>query len=334
MLLKTTAEVKQLMPKLLAKMNNNALLPNMDRPAQKYLLPLLGQTFLDQLVTAYTNNSAAGPIVIILKNAQLVVASHAFLDDIGSNVATITDAGLASHQTANMPRVYGWEFKSIKQYLQNIAADAVDVLLQSLWINKSHAALASWVASDAFKQFSSLLIRTAFEFNEAHRLFQPQRTFYAIKTYIQDCQEQIICQAIGESLVEYFISAALSDDEKKVMAHLQKALAFYTIKKSCEHNSVRVDEYGFTIMTGGDPESDDAGRSGNQAGFILQKMQACERDGKAYLSKAKKELIHYSKQPDVPAGFTTAFLDSPLKDVDPDAKRDLGNAHRKGIFRM
>lgn len=332
MLLKTTPELKTLLPRLLAKFNNNALLPNFDRAEQKYLLPLIGPDLYAQYVAMYDANNAAGFHIQVLKNMQLVAATHAILDELGTYTTTITDAGIQTHQTANMPRVFGWEYKEFKSALQDAAADSVDVLLQSLWLNK--AGLPAWTASDAFKQFKSLLIKTANDFNAIHRLFQPQRTFYAIQTVIRDCQEQMIIQTIGDSLVTFFINTDLTDKEIICLDYLQRSLAFYSIKKACEHYAVRISDAGFTIVGSGDADGDTAGRSGGIDGFLQMKMDACERDGKGYLGKAKKALASLYADVDATEGFKTAYLASPLATWDPTAIRDLGNANRRGIFRF
>jgi hypothetical protein len=329
MLLKTSIEVKQLLPRLLAKMNNNAFLPNFDRAEQKYLVPLTGADLYQQYVDLYNANNATGFHIQVLKNMQLLVATHAFLDELGTNTATITDAGIQSQQTANSPRVYGWEFKEFKSALQDAAADSVDLLLQALWLNK--AGLPAWTACNAFKQFNALLIKTAAAFDQCHRLFQPQRTFYAIKSVIQDCQEQMILQTIGDGLVTYFLQTSdLDDKETKCLGYLQKSLAFYSIKRACEHYAVRMSDNGFTVVSSGDAEnSDTAGRSGTRDGFLQMKMAACERDGKGYLSKAKKELAALYASADARDGFKTAYGAGPLADYDPAKIRDLGNANRR-----
>jgi hypothetical protein len=330
MLLKTTLELKAFFPRLLAKLNSNALLPDMDRAAQKYLVQYTGKALYDQYVTLYNAGNAAGVPATILKNMQRVVAAYALLDDLGTTTATITDSGLQSAETSNMPRVYGWAFKEFRKSLSDAAADAVDVLLQSLWDNKG--SLAAWTSSEAYKSFSTLLIRTAADFNAAHTLYQPQRTFYAVKSLIRDVQESIIGRAIGVELVSHLVGADLSDAEKKCLHYLQKSIAFYTIKKACEHYSVRLSDAGFTIVSGGDGEnSDTAGRT-DAGSLLMLKMQACERDGKTYLTAAKRELAALYANPAAIAAFKTAYEGGPLKDWNPDRGRDLGNNRRK-IFR-
>lgn len=338
MLLKTTQEVKQLMPRLLAKLNNNALLPNFDRAEQKYLMPLVGKDLYDKYVTIYQAGPVADPTQAqILKNMQLLVACHAFLDELGQNVATITDAGIQSQQTANMPRIYGWEFKAFKSSLQDAAADSVDVLLQSLWINR--ATLGEWTGSDAFGQFNSFLIKTAAEFNNCHPLFQPQRTFYAIKSIIRMVQAQVVKAEIGDDLINYFLTNydTLTAPEKICLYYLQNALAYYTVKRACEHYSVRFSDAGFTVVAMGDPESlDTAGRTGEQIksdGFLNLKMQVCERDGAEFMSKAKKELVKYAASADASDAFKTALQAGALGLYQPPTILDKKNAFRK-IYRF
>lgn len=337
MLLKTTAEVKQLLPRLLAHLNNNALMPNLARAEQKYLVPLIGPELYQEFIGLYNAGTLVAPDarLQVLKNMQLVSATHAFLDELALNIATITDNGVRSATTANMPKVYGWEFKALKAALQDAAADSVDVLLASLVINK--AGLPKWVASEAYQHFNAGLIRTAAQFNAIHRLHQPQRTFYAIKTLMLDAQEQKIQQAIGSALVDYFTTAdapVLNKMlERTCLIMLQKALAFFTILKACEHYAVQITDAGFTVLAGGDPEGETAGKSATAGANLLQlKMDACKRDGEAYLSKAKQELAKLAADGDAPAAFLTAYNAGPLK-TNGTGLVDKGNGHRS-FFRF
>jgi hypothetical protein len=302
------------------------------------LLPLTGKPLFDQIQAIYNAVGGSDLEKQILKNMQLVAATHALLDELGTNVATITDAGIQSQQTTAMPRVYGWEFKAFQSALQDATADAVDILLQSLWLNKTD--LPAWTGDDAYTQFNSLLIRTGIQFSDFHPLFHPQRTFYTIKSLVKQAQDQMITASLGEDLVQWFLDNydALDDTAKKILKSLQSSLAFYSVKRTCEHYSVRISDAGFSVVGMGDPESQDtAGMTGETlkaSGFLMLKIQACDRDGAAYLAKARKELVKYSLDLAAPAEMKTALAAGPLAAYDPTKKRDLGNDRRKGSFRM
>jgi hypothetical protein len=333
-ILKTIQEVKNLLPRLLSGLSNGALMPNVDRATEKYLVPVVGDALVTEIETAYNDNTLTTDQTRLLPKMQLVVISGAYLDELAFAHATITDNGVRTAQTQNMPRVYGWEYKELKEGLQLVSLDALDVLLQYLQNNK--ASFTTWTTSEAFKQFDALLIKTAMEFDNIHKLVQPFRTFYGLKSEMANVQEQYIIPSIGTELFDRLNSATdLSDPEKVIRKQLQKAIAFYTIKRACEHYAVRIDQNGFTVVASGDQEASTAGRTQAAPGLVKQKMDACDRDGGNWLAKARNQLATYSIYPDEPPppAFMEAFAKSPLVKYVQPIDRTTGNERRK-IFRM
>lgn len=333
-IIKTIQEVKNLLPRLLSGLSNNALMPNVDRATEKYLVPVVGDALVTEIETAYnaepkTLNAAQ---LKLLPKMQLVVVAGAYLDDLAFNQAMVTDNGIRSAETANMPKVFGWQYKELKDGLQLVSLDALDVLLQYLQNHK--ADFAGWTNSEAFKQFDALLIKTAMEFDNIHKLVQPFRTFYGLKTEMGNVQEQYIIPSIGPELFDRLNSATdLSDAEKIIRKQLQKAIAFYTIKRACEHYAVRIDQNGFTVVAGGDQESTTAGRTQAAPGLVKQKMDACDRDGGNWLAKARNLLVALRNSEETPTAFDAAFAKSPLVKYVQPVDRTTGNERRK-LFRM
>lgn len=333
-ILKTILEIKTLFPRLLSGLTNSAILPNIDKATDKYLLPVVGQALYDQIHDGYNAGSLDAKGSALLKRMQSVVVANAMLDELAFAHVTITDSGVRTGATSNMPRVYGWEFKELKSALEQSALDALDTLLQHLVTYK--ADWPAWTGSNEYAQFDALLIKTAIEFNNIHALVQPFRTYYALKTLMLDVQEQHIIPTVGQAIFDRLNTAAdLDSDEKIMRKQLQKAIAFLTIKRACEHYAVRMDHNGFTVVssTGGAGDSDAAGLALAPGAMITQKMEVCDRDGNNWLAKCRNYIWMHSKNQAAGEAFKTAFATSPLVTYVPPGERDHGNARRR-IFRM
>lgn len=334
-LIKTIAEVGAVLPKLTTELNNDSLLPNFAAAEEKYLLPIIGAALYADLQTKYTNNNLSVDEQVLLKHIQLLVASYGFLDELASTHVFITDAGVRTTSTDNLPKAVGWEFKELKSFLRDRTVDATEVLLNYLWRNKG--ALNNWTSSNEYKSFSGLLIKSGTDFSDQYKLHQPMRNFYALKNLMRDQQDSYIVSGIGSALTKYFIDkAAPSETEKEILQQLKKALAYFTIKHTVDHYAVTYSDAGFTIVSeyGGDRETVDSGRAAASANGIDRLRKACDRDGKNFIAHAKKLLVDLRKTISATNEFTTAFDAGPLKKKIDACEYTSGNEKRKGVFRF
>jgi len=332
-LIKNIDEVREVLPQLVSNLNASSNLPDFDAVEEKHLVPLIGEALYEDLVSKYDDNSLSEDEEAVLKNVRRLIAAYAFLEDLATTHVFLTDVGVRVYSTGDMQKAAGWEYKELKKFLENKAFDATEVLLLYLWRHK--ADLPLWTDSDAYESFEGLLIRTGTDFSEQYKLFQPMRTFYALKTLLRDQQDSYVLSAIGADLLNYFLQ--LEDptaDESKIIRQLKKGLAFFTIKHACDHYVVRFGDSGFTIVSefGGDREGDDSGRAGASAHAIKRLKDACDKDGKNFISKAKTLAIELRKT-DAASEYITAFDNGPLYKKMNASAWTSGNERRK-IFRF
>lgn len=331
-LIRTITEAKAALPRVLSNLSNTATMPDFGAAEYKYLVPLIGAAQYDQVdgkMDAMEQLTEAENALLL--HLRRLSALYTYLDDLGTDNAKITDSGIRSTETANMPRVFGWQFKELRNTLQNKAFDATEVLLRFLQDNIIDYPI--WAGSDEYAIFNSLIIKTGTDFDAHYKLYQPLRTYYSLKNLIDEVQEDFLKPAIGEDLLAFFISAeALTDDEKKLLKLLKKATAYKTIKKAAEHYSVRFDSSGFSVISqGADPENSDiAGRTEATLALFENKVAASERDAGTYLSKAKKAMVEYHDAGGSGA-FNLAFETGPLVTWTDPAERTRGNEKRKNF---
>lgn len=332
-LIRTAAEAKAALPRVLSNLSNTSTLPDFAAAEIKYLVPLIGYSQYETIegkINADPVEELTDAETALLPYLRRVVAFFAYLDDMGTDNAKITDSGIRTTESANLPRVFGWQYKELKNTLQAKAFDAVEVMLRFLFENKED--YLPWLSSDEYASLNGLIIKTGTDFDSHYKLYQPMRTFYALKVLLDEVQEDFLKPAIGEDLLDYFIAAeGLDDDEKKFLKLLKKAAAYMVIRKACQHYSVRFDGNGFTILSGDAENPDTAGRTNSDIPLFELKMKSCEQDALTYLSKAKTALATFRPGSGNTA-FNLAFDEGPLVDMDLTiTTKQRGNDERKGF---
>lgn len=330
-LIKTITEIKAVLPRLVSNLSDTSTLPNFDRAEEKYLLPIIGRALYNDIKTKYnaTPQTLSTDEQTLVKQMQLVVSAYALHDELAFTHTKITDTGVRRNNTNAQPAAYNWEYKELKNGLLDAAADGVEVLLSVLMAQ----APALWTASDEYKEFAKLLIKTGIEFSSIERLQQPLRTYWMMKTVVQDAQQNYISNAIGPDLLEYLRDATSpTDEEKNILKLLKKALANYTIKHALARFATRFDSNGLSVISGDADNSETAGRKFDNS-LLDMKMKEHDANGNSYLARAIYECYQWNSDTDAPAGFTAAYAKGPLESYKAPEDRDKGNASRK-IFRM
>jgi len=245
----------------------------------------------------------------------------------------MTDNGFKKMAGSNETEVRKWEFEEIKQALITTALDGTEVLLNYMYEKKFNL----WVASDEYKKFTSLLIRTGTDFDDQYKLFQPMRTFFSIRSNMADAQKMYMREAIGKDLLAYLVGLEDPPGESLAPAvnELKKALAYFTIKECCKHQHVRFSDQGFSIISdfGSTDSANEFGRKDAGAEYLKIKMESCEETGQTFLSMAIQSLVDYFNTA-ADDDFDIAFIMGPLKNFVPAADRESGNRTRIGVFGM
>ena len=314
-LIKTIAEIKEVVPDLVININSSSLIGDVSATEEKHLVPLIGDALYNDIQTKFNAGTLSDAEKTLLRYMRLVIAPYALQAKQVFKHVFMTDQGIRVAASNNLQKAVGWEYKKLEDGLSYLAVDGKEALLKYMFRHK--ADLPLWTASDEYKQFEGLLIRTSSDFDGRKKLFQPTRTFFAMGPTIKKAQKFYLISGLGEDLLYYLVKvAAPATEEKAIIEELKDALAHFTVKHACEDFEVRFDENGFTItsqLMGGDQEGSNSGRTGASIQAIDRLQKACDRDGKNFMLSAKRLLVAYRKAITDTTDFTTAFDKGPLK---------------------
>lgn len=332
-LIKTLAEIKAVLPKLVSSLSSTSLMPNFDRVEYKYVVPITGPTLYASLVSAYNTDTLDADELVLVKHLRLIIAAYAFKDESGLSLLTFGDSGMKKISQGGAEPIRGWEMQRVENTLIEAAMDGTEVVLNYLFDNKS--LYPEWTASEQYSKIQSLLIKTATDFNDKYTLFRPSRSFFIMRSVMNDTQRLFIQETTGEALLIYLRDKETPTAKEKVCIELlKKSLAFYTVMKAAKHFSVSFSDGGFTIL--GEKSSNSLESTMNQPTdlkLLEMKIEECDMEGGSYLELARSELVANYTDATVTAEFIAAFDAGPLASFTKPADRTSGNELRK-IYTM
>src|SRR5688572_30741293 len=164
-LIRTISEAKAALPRVLSNLSDKALMVDYAAAEIKYLVPLIGYSQYDNIEGKLNSEGDAltEAELALLPYLRRVSAFYGYYDDLGTDNVKIGDGGIRSQESVNMPRVFGWQYKELKNTLLSKAYDAVEVMLRFLVENK--ADYPAWASSDEYASFNSLIIKSGTDFD-------------------------------------------------------------------------------------------------------------------------------------------------------------------------
>jgi hypothetical protein len=307
----------------LNSLNNDRSLPDIEATEQKYIIPVLGNHLYDKLQALYVSNSQDENFMKLILLVRKPLAAYAYLDNIGLLHVSITDAGVRRFETGEMPAVYAWEFRELTKTLSNISMTGMEMLLD--YLDENVILWPEWNDSPTKKLRNKLVIKSGKEFSDNYPLFQPLRSYNALRSIIIEVQDNYIVPSIGEDFLNGLLTEIELPHNLEIVRLLKKAVAHYTIKHAVEQLPVNITEQGLTVLTSGNSNDVEYPAKNTPSDSLLEeKRRVADRDGSIYLRKVKAYLNENSNENQFPLYFNSKFYKKPGS-----GKFDKGNSSRK-----
>jgi len=240
-----------------ASTNFITIKPTIERIEELHLIPALGKELYNELNSDYTAASAEADLSeeyqTLLTHCRKVIGSYLgyYFAPIGE--LKFSDAGLRRSETASEKTAFQYQVSNFREACLRNGDAATETLLEFLNENKSD--YSTWENSEAFTRYSSLFIKSGKEFNYLFPSHSPYRNYLAMRSKMQDVEEQNIRAALGDTLFDDLKTkdkeGTLSDKETVLLFRLKKAIANFTIAFSIPLLAVRIDANGITVATTG-----------------------------------------------------------------------------------
>lgn len=283
-----------------ASTNFLSVKPTIQRIEENHIVSILGKELYKELNGNYTDAEEEKELSeehqALLLQCRKVIGSY-----LGYYYAAIaelkfSDAGVRRSETASEKTAYQYQVRNFRDASLLNGEAATENLLEFLEENKED--YADWVTSKAFTRYRSLFIKSGKEFNEFFTSHSPYRNYWAMRSKMQDVEEQAIRAAIGDALFDALkekdraATPDFTDKEQKLLFKLKKAIANFTVSFAIPLLAVRIDANGITVATSGARTSrdEDAQRQNATDNNMSNIIRATQTSGQAWLKDALKYL--------------------------------------------
>ncbi len=240
-IIKTTADLKKYLP-VTGTFNIENILPFVDDAQEKYMRRYLGPTLLQELnafVVSGTKPVWAGISEVLVTSyinkllplAQNSVSAFAFYLATPTLDVKITDSGFAviSNNSTLVP-ASAERVKKFRESIEETGFARVETMLLFLEENKS--SYPSWTSSEACTLSGRNLVNSTEVFDSILDINQSRLTFQKLRPELDNVEilqiEPVISKALADVLREEIRTDELSDDNKKVIIPLRKAVVYLT----------------------------------------------------------------------------------------------------------
>ena len=247
MLFKNTIKVTEY-AEITASTNFATVKPTIQRIEEDHLISILGNTLYKSLDTAFTaatdETSLSTNEKALLDKCRKVIGSYLghYFAPIGE--IKFSDSGLRRSETATEKTAFQYQISNFREACLRNGDAASEQLLE--FLEEKKESYADWTSSPEFTSYRDLWIKSGKEFAVFFPSHSPYRNYLAMRSKMEDVQEQHIRKAIGQSLFDYLkaktlaATPAFTEKEGKLMYKLKKAIANYTVSFSIPFLSVRM----------------------------------------------------------------------------------------------
>lgn len=263
---------------------------------EQHIVPFIGRALYSSIDTAYNaqpNESALSNNQkdLIAKCRQVIGSYFTYYYALKSDVS-LTDGGIRRMETQTHKTAYQYQ---VKQFLESMLRQA-EIYTEQLisFLEQKKSDYSEWTASDEFKAYRSLFIKTGAEFNDNFPTHSPYRNYMAMRGKMVDVEELIIRPFLGDSLYNSLkeknkeVTPSFTDKEKVLLVRLKKAIANFTISQSIPYLNVRIAENGLSVISQTPRSSSDemASRSNADSASVSLVMESAERSARSWMDSA------------------------------------------------
>lgn len=252
MLFKDTTEIQQYM-EVDTTVNFPSLKSSIRAAEKELIVPVLGLSFYLDLNTKYNTGTLSNKEKDLVEVIQAALAPHSIYLYIPKSEANITDGGIRRNETDTSKTAYQYQVTNLREALRSESEKAVEFLLAFLEEKKADHPV--WSSTPEFRRYRSLFIKTGSQFNELYNTASPYRNYFAMRSTMENVEQQVIKKLIGDALFkalkdkDQLNDPVWSEYEQTLLYRLKKCIANLTIASATSSLAVRIDEYGLSVTS-------------------------------------------------------------------------------------
>lgn len=216
-----------------------------DTAINKHIIPLIGFAQLTELEQAKADPSPAQQRVIDLLQKAAVGFMVYYWADQGA--LEMNSTGIQVRKGPNVAPASDKKILALKK--QNIAIGFDSLELATAVMEASAADFPIYLASSEREENTRLLMNSSAEFQAAGvHIDNDARLYRRLRTYQGEVEDKYVLQVLGDeirdALHQAMLSGTMSEVQKKLLSHVRKAIAFYTMAECIPYMAVSIDSTG------------------------------------------------------------------------------------------
>lgn len=278
-----------------ASMAWDELTPAVRQATEKFVLPYIGSALYDDLAQKFNGTD---PLEDYEERAiellQDCIAYYTIYHVLPEKNTVLASLGTVQQepQGGSMPAPqWGWKAKRWSA-LEN-GDTFLDRLLQYLeqQVSDNVSYFDLWANSTAYKVKTSDFFRSTTQLDEYLNIQNSRRSFISIVRFIKQVEEDMIKPVLCDDLYAAVLDADPSDNNKKLLPMIRKAVAYLGAAEAIPHHRIVIDGDGFRVVSQTDQFDDRRNLTNPTHESAIQALhQRCEDQGKKALAKLVKFL--------------------------------------------
>lgn len=275
---------------LSASINFNSIKPTLRVVETNHLIPFLGKELYNALNDAYTaaadETTLSADQKLLLDQCRCVIGPMLCYHYAPKAEVKLSDAGAQRLETSTNKTAYQNQVVNFREQNLREAEMATELLLQFLEDNKT--LYPDWQASDAFKDYRSLFIKSGGEFDKLFSSSTPYRNYWAMRSKMLDVEENNIRTLVGDTIYNNLKTkdqdpaGTFTSKEEDLIKKLKRVIAYLTVSFSIPFLNVRIDGNGITVMSAsGRAQNDEMAKRGaaneKALDLIIEKSEAAAK---------------------------------------------------------
>lgn len=283
---------------LTGTINFNSVKPTIKVVEQQHIIPILGQELYTGLNNAYTaaanEDSLTDEQKTLLEQCRCVIGPMLCYYYAPKAEVKVSDAGLQRMETTNAKSAYQNQVTNYREQNLREGELATELLLRFLETNK--ADYTEWTASDAFKEYRSLFIKSGQEFDKLFTSSSPYRNYWAMRSQMLDVEENSIRNLLGDTLYKALkakdqdAAGTFTDKENMVIYKVKKVIAYLTVANAIPLLNIRIDANGITVMTGNAALNDNLKRTSADKDAVNAIIDKCQAAARSWINNVENYL--------------------------------------------
>lgn len=270
------------------------------------IIPVIGQELYDNIQLAVKNAPTVDDIVDEYKQVTihcLMAIGPLFCYHHADKADILFDgSGMKRTETNTNKTAYQEQRNKFKEANLAEGEQALEMLIKYLEDNIND--FPEWTDSKNFKIYRSLFIKTGSEFNEIFPSATPYRNYWAMRSKMNDVEENQIRPFLGDTIFDALkendraADLPFTDQQNELLSRIKKAIANFTVAFSVPILNVRMNSMGITIpaITNFSTNDGENTRSGIADKWVDTFTKSCITTAQSWLTNAAKYLSEHEAE--------------------------------------